>query len=142
MTPQNIGFLARQKLLLDVRTHQRTVVWLLKWTPDHEPRTYMARGWPFFEQAVASLITDAVNLIEIGPVAAASNNWSYFLHGHFRAVRAPPIHPKSFEDQLKLAHDDMKKITSEKLSAAQEAQLQQARHWACKGAKRKCELGC
>ena len=54
--------------------HQGTCVWLQKWTPT-DIKPYMERGWPFFEQAVASMITDSTKLVELNSWTVQCLDW-------------------------------------------------------------------
>jgi len=79
--------------------HQLSSVWLLKWTLERVTNKYMDRGWPFFEQAVASMLTDSVNLIELNENTIQSNNWTALLRLS-NVDRKPPMLPGDFAQAL------------------------------------------
>ena len=83
--------------------HQLSSVWLLKWTPERVTNKYMDRGWPFFEQAVASMLTDSVNLIELNENTIQSNNFTALLRLS-NVDQKPPMLPGDFAQALQQRH--------------------------------------
>jgi hypothetical protein len=85
--------------------HQDTVVWLQTWVPDHVKNKYMQRGWPRFERAVAAMITDSDNCIDLAPngqnavLKSECEDWQSLWEG-CRADRGPPILPDAFHKML------------------------------------------
>jgi hypothetical protein len=80
-------------------SHQLTSVWLLKWVPDRVTHKYMDRGWPFFEQAISSMITDSTNLVDLDCNSVESCDWTS-LHELCRSQRKPPMLPDIFAARL------------------------------------------
>mmetsp|Transcript_29837 Transcript_29837/g.70917 ORF Transcript_29837/g.70917 Transcript_29837/m.70917 type:complete len:557 (+) Transcript_29837:194-1864(+) len=62
-------------------THSESQVWVLSLLPASAPSTtatYSQRGWPFFESAIAGLLHDKHNLIDLGVLASgpAPTQWA------------------------------------------------------------------
>merc|ERR1719482_7616 len=82
--------------------HQRTNVWLLRWTPPHNQsiRPYVERGWPFFEQAISSLVADSSSMFDLAPQnVSAAQHWNH-LYGKCRNLRKPPMSPEIFDNEV------------------------------------------
>mmetsp|Transcript_125522 Transcript_125522/g.390738 ORF Transcript_125522/g.390738 Transcript_125522/m.390738 type:complete len:338 (+) Transcript_125522:62-1075(+) len=79
--------------------NQQVEVWLLKWVPESEPRKYMDRGWPFFEQAVSGLIKDATNLVQLSIESLEFTSWVELYESTTRE-RDAPIEPGRFGEEL------------------------------------------
>ena len=72
---------------------------MLKWVPSEDKRTYMTRGWPFFEQAVSSLIKPTTMLIDVSAEVLQATSWNdIFRRG--RVGRKPPLTPCRFSVEL------------------------------------------
>ena len=57
------------------------------------------RGWPFFEQAISSMITDSTNLVDLDCDVVQSGDWTS-LHELCRSQRKPPMLPDTFTAKL------------------------------------------
>ena len=70
---------------------------MLKWVPAEEQRTYMTRGWPYFEQAVSSITKPTTMLMDVTAEVLQATSWNYIFH-QGRVGRKPPLIPSRFND--------------------------------------------
>lgn len=95
--------------------HQGTRVWALSQVPDTATAKapFDERGWPFFELALASMVTKTNCLLDLGlldlPAGAAEHpaDW-HAINALCRPRRAPPLSPEAFADsvqELRFTHD-------------------------------------
>lgn len=81
--------------------HQSTEVWLLTRVP-RESTQYDERGWPFFECAVSSMITDPRKLLDISAADPRNGqDWDWAsVKSICRMRMRPPILPEEFARML------------------------------------------
>lgn len=84
-------------------SHQDVVVWLLRWVPERIEHAYADRGWPFFEWVVASMIKDAMKLIDVGVRTFECAEWDVLMDAG-RMGRNPPMVPDKFAALLEGKH--------------------------------------
>lgn len=86
--------------------HAETEVWMLTYTPE-DVTPYERRGWPTFEVAISTMISDSTSVLDIGllPVdfgtqkAPRIKDWADVVKA-CQGMRSPPFTPDDFKREL------------------------------------------